>query len=264
MNQHTKFSRTKLAGGAMLATAAAATAAAALGGAGAANATCASISGIGAGSGCTSSPTSFAVGIGTNTVANAQGLFTGAIAFGPTNGAGDATVADSQGAFSLAMAVGKNTQAVTRGNLAVAAAIGDNTAAQAGLTSGDNLNVAINTALGETVKGGAANAVIAGGQGNLAANIGGTSSATRVNLVQAVGLGNVAFNLGGKGNAVSAGTLLPATKASTLGMAFNVLGNDNDVTAFGPLAIAGAIGKNGLNGANAVTQVGPGLNINNM
>ena len=273
--------KNKVTGGVLLGAVASGLAAAALGGAGAASATCASISGLSAGSSggstCTSTPTSFAIGIGDNTTAIANGLFTGAIAVGD-NGANDATRAASTGAFSLAMALGKNTFAVTDGNLNLAVAQGqgaskDNpVSAQAGLTSGDNLNVALNlggTSTGTTVRDAKINAVLAAGQGNLAANIGGSPSATRSLIVQAYGTGNAALNVGGNGNFVSAGAFFPGTEPgipqgtkSTLGLAFNALGNDNTVTAVGPLAIAGAIGKDGLNGANRVIRTTPGLNIN--
>lgn len=268
--------RYRLSGGLLLAVAAVGAAAAASGSAGTANASCASISGISAGSSggstCTSTPTSFAIGIGGNTFASAKGLFTGAIAIGTNNTGPDTTIADSEGALSLAYANGRNTAAVTTGNLAVAVAQGDRTAAQAGATPGDNGNVAVNVAQGETVNG--VNFVLAAGQGNLAANLGGVSDLGkgRFSVVQAVGLANAAFNVGGKGNFVSAGNVIlpgaetgiPFGTTSTGGVAFNAFGNDNTVSAVGPLAIAGAIGKDGLNGANHVLQNGPGININNL
>jgi hypothetical protein len=248
-------------------------AAAAMSGAGTARATCASISGIGNSAECNSTPTSFAVGIGPNTFASANGLFTGAIAVGLNNGAADSTFAYSEGAFSLALASGKNTEADAIGNLSLAAAVGDNLYAQAGSgfgvgeSLGDNLNVALNLAPGETGGPfGIDNSVYAIGQGNLAVNLGGTSSATRINLEQAFGNFNAAFNLGGKGNVVSAGNLffddVPAGP-STGGVAFNAVGNDNDVTAIGPGAFAGTLGVSNLNaaGGNAVNQVGFGFNV---
>ncbi|HUL98075.1 MAG TPA: hypothetical protein VLU24_01290, partial [Mycobacterium sp.] len=240
---------------------------AAMSGAGTASATCASISGIGNSAECNSTPTSFAVGIGPNTFASANGLFTGAIAVGLNNGAADSTFAYSEGAFSYALASGKNTEADAIGNLALAAAIGDNLYAQAGDSPGDNLNVALNLAPGETGGPfGIDNSVYAMGQGNLAVNLGGTSSATRINLEQAFGSFNTAFNLGGKGNSVSAGNAffddVPAGP-STGGVAFNAFGDDNDVTAIGPGAFAGTLGVSNLNaaGGNAVNQVGFGFNV---
>lgn len=274
--------KNKVAGGVLLGAVASSLAAAALGASGTASATCASISGISAGSSggstCTSTPTSFAIGIGDNTTAIANGLFTGAIAVGD-NGPNDATRAASEGALSLALALGKNTFAVTEGNLNLAVAQGqgaskDNpVSAQAGLTPGDNLNVALNlggTSTGTTERENIKiNGVLAAGQGNLAANIGGSPSATRNLIVQAYGTGNAALNVAGNGNFISAGAFFPSTEPgipqgtkSTLGVAFNILGNDNTVTAVGPLAIAGALGKDGQNGVNRVIRTTPGLNIN--
>jgi len=250
MSQFTAISKNKFAGGALLGAVASSLAA----GAGTAHATCASISGIGNGGGCTSTPTSFAIGIGPNTTASAQGLFTGAIAIGPAIGFG--TAATSTGALSLSLANGQGAKATTQGNLALAVAVGDNLHANAGATPADNLNVAVNIVQGELAGKVLANSVDATGQGNFAANIGGLSdpAAARVNQVRAVGVGNAAFNLGGKGNDVFAGDF---GKASTLGVAFNVLGNDNAVRAFGPLAVAGVIGQDGKN----VLQDGPGINL---
>jgi len=262
MSKRSPISKNRLTGGMMLAAAGAA--AAALGGAGTASATCASISGIGNGNGCTSTPTSFAIGIGDKTEATATGLFTGAIAVGNNNGAADLTQAKSDGAFSLAMALGKNTWAVTHGNLGLAVAQGTGATAalpvyaQAGLDSGDNLNVALN--LASTATAGLQSEVLAAGQGNVAANIGGSPSATRPTAVYALGTGNAAFNLGGKGNLVLVGLNNPGT----LNLGFQAGGNDNTVTTEGLLAIAGSLGKSNQNGANQVAQVGPGININNM
>src|SRR5271167_1886601 len=111
MRQHRTISNNKLAGGVLLGAVASGLAAAALGGAGTANATCASISGIGNGNGCTSTPTSFAIGLGPNTTATASGLFDAAIANGLTNTGTQNTTALSYGNLSLAYAGGPNTGA---------------------------------------------------------------------------------------------------------------------------------------------------------
>ena len=142
--------------------------------------------------------------------------------------------------------------------------------ALAGLSPGDNLNVALN--LSAKTVGAPENQVFAIGQGNLAVNIAGNSTATRPLFVQAFGTGNAAFNIAGDANFVSAGNLsAPLADAgvgpgtpSTLGFAFNVFGSNNSVTAIGPLAVAGVLGKDNLNGANRVLQLGPGFNINNL
>ena len=138
--------------------------AASLGGVGTANATCASISGIiNIGKGCTSSPLSFALALGPNRIASAEGLLTGAIAIGTNNVANAEgfltgaiaiglnntdtgppnTVADSRGAISLAYAGGNNATTLTFGNLAFAAGQGDGYLTQAGGTSTDMGNVAL-------------------------------------------------------------------------------------------------------------------------
>ena len=263
--------RDKLAGGLLLGAVASGLAAAALSGTGTAMASCASISGISTGSSggsvCTSTPTSFAIGVGDKTTAAATGLFNGAIAIGTNNGPTNATAAVATGALSLAYANGKNTSASTEGNLSLAVAQGDNLEAQAGLTPGDIGNVAINVAQGETVIGG--NSVLAAGQGNLAANLGGVSGII-TSYVQAYGTGNAAVNIGGKGNVVSAGNVngnppfvgVPLNTKSVAALAFQAGGSNNVVTAVGPLAVAGALGKDNLTGANKVLQVGPGININ--
>ena len=100
------ISRYRLGGGVLLgAVASGALAVAALSSAGVANATCASISGVGNGNGCTTSGTSFAVGLGPNTAASAQGTLNGSIA------AGNGAVAATQGTANLAVATGAGSQA---------------------------------------------------------------------------------------------------------------------------------------------------------
>ena len=80
---------------------------AALSSAGVGDATCASISGFGANAGCTSTPTSFAVGLDNNSSASAQGLFEGAITTGNTSTAtAGATPRFGPGNFDTARAVG--------------------------------------------------------------------------------------------------------------------------------------------------------------
>jgi hypothetical protein len=85
--------------------ASAAMAMAALSSAGVAGATCAYINGAGAD--CTSTPTSFAVGLDSNSSASAQGLFDGAIAIGNTSTATAGDVSGfGPGNFGTASAVG--------------------------------------------------------------------------------------------------------------------------------------------------------------
>ena len=72
-----------------------------------ANATCVSAFGINNGNGCTSNPTSFAIGIGAGAVANASlGFFGGALAIG-TN----ASATNAVSALTLAAAVGDDATA---------------------------------------------------------------------------------------------------------------------------------------------------------
>ena len=286
---HKLIHRNKLVGGVLLGTIASGFAAAAIGSVGTASATCASISGIGNGNGCTSTPTSFAVGIGNGTQADAAGLFTGAIATG-TN-----TTAQSTGSFSLAVAGGSGSVARTVGNLNLAVAglgfqgtpgAGKNLFAQAGTTSGDIGNVAVNLGSSDNL---GQSQVVATGVGNVAANIGGNANNGKAltvlaaglgnaafnvsgnrNIVTAVGTGNLAANIGndftfpnGSDNVVEAGT--PGNPA-TLSAAFNINGVNNVVKAGpGPGAVAGAIFVNDHNGVGtnppAITQSGFGVNI---
>jgi hypothetical protein len=288
-------SQETLAGGVLLGAVASGLAAAALSGAGTSSANCASISGISTGSSgggsCSSGPGSFAIGIGPNTTANANGVFNGAVAYGLDNGATDSTVANANGsAFDFALASGKNVLANANngfGNLAIAQGTGvtatkagapspNPVTANAGLQPGDAGNVAIN--LGGTATGTKVNLTQAGGTGNIASNFGGSNSATRPMIVQAFGVGNSAFNGSGNANIVSVGNFdqpdvasalggaaIPTGTPSTLGVAFNGLGQNNTVTALGPLALAGTLGVNDHNstatGFPSVTQQGTGVNI---
>jgi hypothetical protein len=243
-----------------------------------AHASCISISGFGNGNGtngsyCVSGPLGIAIGIGPNTFATSDGLFTAAVAVGLLNGPTDTSQASSTGFLSLAAAVGTNVSAGTQGRFGLAVAQGrgnmpgNAVVAQAGLTPTDNLNVAINVL---ARSGTGVNRVLAVGDANLAANIGGDSTNTRDHVVQAFGLGNIALNGFGDGNQVSAGNLTPgATDAgvppqtrSTFGLAFNTLGHDNTVTAIGPLAFAGSILGSNRNDVNRVLQIGPGIALN--
>jgi hypothetical protein len=234
--------------------------------AGTAGATCASISGVGNGGGCTSSPGSFAVGLGNGTSATSTGLMSGAVANGLTNTTGQTTTANSFGNNSFAYASGPNTLAQagspvnpssTSNNLAIAQ--GSNVQAFAGFTPGDTNNSAFNIAndTGPAIF----NQVIAGGNGttpgsgNIATNLGGVQG-PGVSLVQAVGNNNTATNLGGSNNLVQAGAfgLTPATSST----AFNGPGSNNIVSAGpGPFAVAGVLASSN----NIVSQTGTGLHV---
>jgi len=251
MSKHNAISNDKLVGGVLLGAVASGLALTALSGAGTAGATCASISGVGNGGGCISTPTSFAIGLGPNTTATADGLFTGAIANGITNGVTDTTVASSKGALSLAYAGGKNTQATTVGNLNVAVVQGQATAngfpvtAFAGVTPGDIGNIAINIG---TRTGSNFNSAVAAGTGNIAVNIGNETGAGFENA-QAYGTGNSAFNIGDNNIVFAGDSGSPATFSS----AFNVGGSNNTVHAGpGPFNIAGLINQTGKNVLNNI------------
>jgi hypothetical protein len=77
MGRHRAISNNKLAGSVVVGAVASGLAITALSSAGTASATCASIDGMNNGGGCTSTPTSFAIGLGPNTTANATGCSTG-------------------------------------------------------------------------------------------------------------------------------------------------------------------------------------------
>jgi hypothetical protein len=269
MSQHRAKSKDKLAGDILLGAVASGLAAAALTCAGTASATCASISGIGnsttPGNFCTSTPTSFAVGLGNNVTAESNGLFSGAIAVGLTNTGTQFTTASALGNFTIALAAGPNTVADAGSpanpastNFNYAAALGSNVRSFAGQTPGDTFNFAFNIANepssnGNTVVAGGDN--VRGGFGNTAVNLFGTAGAGS-NTVEAIGNLNNATNLGGSNNFVHAGQL--GVTFATLSSASNFFGTTNTVAAGpGPLAIASALGGTG----KTITQTGPGFNI---
>ena len=268
-------------------------------GVGPANASCLSIGGlINLGDGnCTSSPFSFALGLGTQRDVIAEGLFTSAIAVGTNNVANaegflvaaiaiglDNTspipgppnsVADARGALSLAYIGGNRGQSLTFGNLALAAGQGDGYTTQAGGLLTDIGNVALN--LGSNVQPdepGAQDAVIAGDTGsptsrspsyfNLAANIGDD------NNVQTQGLLNSVLNIIGNGNALASSGVF--NNATNFFGDRNSIGAVNDPnTAPGVLQrIGGNVVFTGLGDDNTL-DAGPGplsilgaLGVNNL
>jgi hypothetical protein len=121
MGKHSAITKNRRGGGLLLgAMTSGALAVAALRGAGPPNATCASISGIGGGTDCTSGAGSFAIGIGTDATASAQGSMSGAIAIGNAanaiaDGTGDFAFAVGDEAFASA-AGGNNNLAIAIGN----------------------------------------------------------------------------------------------------------------------------------------------------
>jgi hypothetical protein len=294
MVHHGVMAKGKLVGGKLVAAVASgALAVGALSGAGSANATCLSISGLSWGSGCTSTPTSFAIGIGNAAIATANGLFNGAIAIGTGVGA------ESVGNFSLAYAGGSGSEARTYGTLNFAAVLGKNSTAWAGIKGdpyGDVGNTAINIGNAD-VRGN--NIAQANGNGNLAVNMFGNgttdhnsyvhaegiaSLATNMaalapgapgsvapsltvagdgNVVVASGFLNAAHNIGGNNNNVTSIKYLDSTKSLVANfggnLAFNAFGNGNTVTAGpGPFATAGNVARNN----RTVKQATTGISIN--
>jgi hypothetical protein len=191
-----------------------------------------------------------------------------AIANGVTNATGQTTTAESFGNLSLAYAGGPNTFARAGtaptllgpggGTLNLAVAQGSNVTAMAGHDDPNGAeigNAAFNIANDPNLN---RNFVLAGGDpltglrgGNVAVNIGGTSSASQGNLVGAFGQGTLAINLGGTGNIIEAGDAFnalgkPPTPPAILSTAFGIGGSNNTVIALpGPFNIAGEINRNG-------------------
>jgi hypothetical protein len=198
---------------------------------------------------CTSTPTSFAVGLGPNTTASATGLFSGAVANGVTNTGTQFTVAQSTGPFDFAYAGGPGSEAFANGTLGVAVAQGSNVLAEGGINSTDVGNAAFNIA-NETAPFGNNVVEAGGGNGNVAANLGGTTSATIDNAVGAFGSGNLATTVGGTGNTVAAGFV---GSPSTLSTAFAIGGTNNIVVATpGPFNVAGLVNQTGKSVTNNI------------
>lgn len=231
----------------------------------AANATCASFFGIGNSADCTSTPLSIAIAVGTGAQASAKGLFGSAFALG--NGSISAT----EDAFTFAVGAGNNTIAVARGLFGIATAFGPHTTA--GTDGNPSLgNIGFNIALNISPTNPTLYPTVAGGTGNLAVNLFGTSTTSGTKEVLASGLFTIAGNLGGNNNNVwtSSGALNSSfnflgsnntviSGGGNLNNAFNVFGSGNGVQASpGPLAIAGSIGRSNT----LVSKQQPGININ--
>jgi hypothetical protein len=105
-------------------------AAAALRSAGSAHATCLSVNGIGNGGGCTSTPTSFAVALGPDSTASAQGLFNSAISVGvdaktTSTGVGNFAAAVGNPGVNGSVMTVVPTDAVAKGTFNRAIAVGN-------------------------------------------------------------------------------------------------------------------------------------------
>jgi hypothetical protein len=269
MGRHRARSKERFAPGVLLGVVASGLAATAVGGAGTANASCASISGIGNSADCTSTPGSFAVGLGTGAKATSVGFFDGAV----SNGNNAQSIAGGTGSF--AYAGGDNSIALAGGLFSIAATQGTNNLAVSNGVLNGAFNFGNGTAFGKsqtisngvgnlTVNSGTDSLVGASGLGNGAFNVVGNN-----NFLQSSGVLNNTLNVAGNNNILEAlgGTFDPANPlATTVGgnTAFNAFGNKNAIGAGlpGPFAIAGAVGQSDQNGANAIVRQTPGFNIN--
>ena len=257
----------------------------AIGGAAPAEASCFSMFGIGNGNGCTSTLTTYAIGIGDGAVANAPTLFGGALAIGKNASASTVTLGTS--AFNFATAIGDNANALGYISLfGLALQLGEGTAGTFGV---GNIAIGVAEGLGQqaAVSGvfgialqlgpGTTNNVgslsfAAGvssfsagnpltsttGFGSLALNLFGGASAGGTARVESNGFFNVATNILGRDNVVIAnGPVGPGLP----NWAFNAFGERNTVTAGpGPLSLAGSIFQRGA----TVKQPNTGFNINGL
>ncbi|QYL17430.1 hypothetical protein [Mycolicibacterium pallens] len=188
-----------------------------------ANATCASFFGFNHGGGCASSPTSIAIAVGAGAQAYAEGVLGAAFAIGtnsiasvPSTGTNFLNMATALGVDTLAEAGGAVTGALAAGqSVSALASIGlpsylpvANFAINLSLSPTNNVSVAegVGNLSVNLFGSGAGQDVRAIGLGNVAINVGGTSNAVRAS----VGTSNrsyasFAFNVGGSGNLVQAG-----------------------------------------------------------
>ncbi|MCV7215034.1 hypothetical protein H7J51_07030 [Mycobacterium crocinum] len=188
-----------------------------------ANATCAAFFGFNNGGGCASSPTSIAIAVGTGAQAYAEGMLGAAFAIGtnsiasiPSTGRNFLNMATAVGVDTLAEAGGAVTGALAAGqSVSALASIGlpsylpvANFAINLSMSPTNNLSVAegVGNVSVNLFGSGAGQDVRAIGLGNVAINVGGTSNAVRAS----VGTSNrayasFAFNVGGSGNLVQAG-----------------------------------------------------------
>lgn len=284
---------------------AAAIAGSALGVAPAANATCASFFSIGNSADCTSTPFSVALAFGPGAQAQATGLFGAAFSigdgasakspglfslasavgtkaraeangtFGAAMTAGVNSIVQTEDVFTLAAALGDNSLALGKGAFGIAAVLGPYTyAGTAGDPARGNLgfNIAVNVSPANKLP----YSYQAGGIGNLAVNLFGTSDDPGGKFSYAYGLGSVVANLGGSRNELTSYGILSnasnmfgsnnkVTAASdkvndlALNAAFTVFGSGNTVYAGpGPVAVAGSIAQTGA----TVAKQQPGVNIN--
>ena len=222
-------------------------AAAGLGSAPAANASCASFFGINNGGGCTSTPLSIAIAIGSGATAIAQGLFGAAVSLG--NGAFTRTY----DAFDFATAVGPQTSALAAGVFALATQLGGSgsEAVVLGPGSPGTGKIGANIALGVGDTG--PTQTVAAGFGNIGFTLFDKATGSSTQGVSATGFVNTAAGVGGTDNFAIAG------KGTGFGnVAFNILGSGSEAeAAFGPFAWAGTLSQIKA----TVTQSHPGINL---
>ena len=257
----------------------------ALGGAAPAEASCFSMFGIGNGNGCTSTLTTYAIGIGDGAIANAPTLFGGSLAIGKNANASTVTVGTS--AFNFATAIGDNANALGYISLfGLALQLGEGTAGTFGV---GNIAIGVAEGLGNqaAVSGvfgialqlgrGTSNTIgslslTAGispfsasspvtsttGFGTLALNLFGGASEGGTARVESNGFFNLAANILGRDNVVTAnGPVGPGLP----NWAFNAFGDRNTVAAGpGPLSLAGSIFQRGA----TIRQPNTGFNINGL
>lgn len=206
-----------------------------------AHAWCVGISGLDIGGGCSSTLGNFALGLGPGAIASSNGFLTGAIAFGNA-------FADSAGVLTAAWAGGDGSEAYTAGFLDWAVAQGTNVSAVAGRSNNDFANFAFNFGNavepwlgGENEALGTSNVDASYGSFNLAANLGGNA-----NAVEGI-TKDMRVWAGGTEDTPSFGSA-----------ALNLLGNRNDVQAFGDGVAAIAVGNffGFPNGSDSVVKVG--------
>ena len=241
--------------------------------------------GIGNGNGCTSTLTTYAIGIGEGAVANAPTLFGGSLAIGKNANASTVTIGTS--AFNFATAIGDNANALGYISLfGLALQLGEGTAGTFGV---GNIAIGVGEGLGNqaAVSGvfgialqlgrGTSNTVgslsiAAGispfsegnsvtsttGFGTLALNLFGGASEGGTARVESNGFFNLASNILGRDNVVTAnGPVGPGLP----NVAFNAFGDRNTVAAGpGPLSLAGSIFQRDA----TIRQPNTGFNINGL
>jgi len=198
-------------------------------------ASCFSMFGIGNGNGCTSALTTYAIGIGDGAKANAPTLFGGSLAIGKNSNASTVTIGTS--AFNFATAIGDNANALGYISLfGLALQLGPGTAGTfgvgdiaIGVAEGLGNQAAVSGVFGIALQlgRGTSNTI---GSLSLTAGISPFSAGSPV--TSTTGFGTAALNLFG---GASEGGTARVESNGFFNLASNILGNDNVVTANGPV-----------------------------